>query len=325
MCCSGGCGCTANAKSGFAGRPDQIVAVHPGAAWVGLHDVDPQPGNELLVSTATGIIYFRQNQSVFESSPRTLIEVQQVFATEYPDLLANLSDWPDANSVVPVTFSDRTVLYQRDSSGTWSPGRTFNLEARQTTWRTYQSSDWAMESSPSHSMTVRTLFGAGPKGKQTQEELSSDAETRKRIEQIGKDAQWSSPSVRHHDMNSDGRQDLVLWKSHRDMNPKTTILVFIRDRSGRLPERPTHVLRHSGVPICVNREQGLSPMWDLDGDGKCELILVTLKTRATSWSSLVDTALSGGVDWVFTVRSGPGRRLFRRPGLSNGCDLQDAE
>jgi hypothetical protein len=57
-------------------------------------------------------------------------------------------------------------------------------------------------------------------------------------------------------------------------------------------------------------------MWDLDGDGKCELILVTLKTRLTSWSGLVNIVLSGGVDWIFTVRSG------RNDDYSGGPDFQ---
>ncbi|UCF16911.1 MAG: VCBS repeat-containing protein, partial [Phycisphaerales bacterium] len=105
-------------KSGFTGTSDQTVTVDRGAAWVGLNDVDPHPGNELLVSTAKGVVYFRQNRGVFESSPRKLIQAQQVFTTEYPRLMANLSEWGDANSVVPITSVDHTVLYQRESSGT---------------------------------------------------------------------------------------------------------------------------------------------------------------------------------------------------------------
>jgi hypothetical protein len=230
--------------------------------------------------------------------------------------MANLSEWGDANSVVPITFADRTVVYERDSSGAWRPWRTLDLEENKTTWRTYQSSDWAMGSSPSRSMTVRTWFRAGPKGNRLRQVQSLEDEIQKRIEQIEKDAQWRYPGVQDQDINGDGREDLVLWKSRRDMNPKTTVLVFIRDRAGRLPERPTHVLRDSGVPIRVNRTQGVLPMWDLDGDGRCELILLRLKTRVTSWSSLVNIALSGGVDWILTVRSG------RAGDYSGGPDFQ---
>lgn len=302
--------------SGFTDTPDQTLTVHRDAAWIGLHDIDPHPGNELLVSTATGIDYFRQNQGVFESSPRTLIEAQQVFTTDYPRLMANLSEWGDANSVVPITFADRTVVYERDSSGAWRTRRSIDLEAKRTTWRMDRSSDWAMGSRPSYNMTVRTWFRAGPKGNRLRQVQSRKDEIQKRIEQIEKDAQWRYPGVQDHDINGDGREDLVLWKSRRDLNPKTTVLVFIRDRDGRLAERPTHVLRDSGVPIRVNRTQGVLPMWDLDGDGKCELILLRLKTRVTSWSSLVNIALSGGVDWIFTVRSG------RDGDYSRGPDFQ---
>jgi hypothetical protein len=291
-------------KSGFADTPDQTVALRRDAAWSGLHDVDPHPGNELLLSAPTGIVYFRQNQGVFESSPQTLVEAQQVFTTESPRLMANLSDWGDANSVVPITFVDRTVLYQRDSSGTWRPGRTFDLEAKWSTWRTYQSSDWAIESNPSRRMTVRTMFRADPESSRAQENQSRGDEAWKLIEQIEKDTQWSFQRLQHQDIDGDGREDLILWRSRGDVNPKTIALIFVRGRSGLLPKKPTHTVRGSGMPILVNRQRGVSPMWDLDGDGRCELILVALKTRLTSWSGLVDMFLSGGIDWVFTVRSG---------------------
>jgi len=303
-------------KAGFAEVPDQTIALEQDTAWIGLHDIDPHPGNELLLSTTAGIIFFRQHQGVFESSSQTLIKARQVFATAYPGLMANLSEWGGANSVVPITATDRTVLYQRDSSGGWRPARTFDLKAMHTTWRTYQGRDWAIESSPSRSMTVRTLFRAAPETRQIPEGQNRDTETRRLIEQLQRDAEWSHQRLQHQDINGDGREDLILWRSSGDLNPKTIVLIFLRGQDGQLSAKPTHVVRGRGLPIRISRERGVTPLWDLDGDGQCELILAALKTRLTSWRSLVDVFLSGGVDWAFTVRSG------QNNDYSGGSDFQ---
>ena len=301
-------------QSGFAATPDQTIALPEQSAWVGSYDVDAHPGKELLFSTATGLVYLRQNDGVFESSLRTLIETQQVFLTEYPHIMRNLSRSGDANEVIPVVFEDRAVLYERGDGYEWRPGRTLDLHMRQSHWQR-EHLDWMAGANPSHDVSIMVQFCTDGDPDKT-EEKAENATIQKFIEEIRADAEGYSHGVKHQDVNGDGRLDLVLWKSLRDMNPKTTILIFIRGRNGLLGERPTHVLRSSGVPIRVNREQGISPMWDLDGDGKCELVLVTLKTRMTSWSSLVNIALSGGVDWIFTVRSG------RDGDYSGGPDFQ---
>ena len=148
--------------------------------------------------------------------------------------------------------------------------------------------------------TVRAQSSDGP----VQASAAEKKATQELIARIVKDAQWRHYGVQYQDVNGDGREDLVLWTVQGDLNPAATILVLLREADGRLPARPTRVLRHNGVPIGVDRKLRDSPFWDLDGDGRCELILAALKTRITSWSGLVNLAVSGGVDWILTVRSG---------------------
>jgi hypothetical protein len=302
-------------RSGFTTTPDQTIALPERTAWIGSYDVDAHPGEELLFSTAAGLVYLRQNDGVFEQSPRTLIETQQVFLSEYPQIMAEPAESPDANEIIPVVFVDHAVLYEKGKDYQWRPGRALDLHMTQTRWqREYL--DWMAGPNRSYTVSIRTQFRSDYDPNRAQEEKAENAAIQKLIDEIRADAEWGTHGVKRQDVNGDGRQDLVLWKSRRDMSPKTTVLVFIRDRNGRLAQRPTHVLRGSGVPIYVNRKLRISPMWDLDGDGKCELILLALKTQMTSWSSLVKIVLSGGVDWIFTVRSG------RDDDYSGGPDFQ---
>jgi len=302
-------------RSGFTTTPDQTIALPEHTAWVGSYDVDAHPGKELLLSTAAGLVYLRQNEGVFEPSLRTLIEARQVFLTEYPQIMPEPAESGDANDVIPVVFEDHAVLYEKGQDYEWRPGRTLDLRMTQTRWQR-EHLDWMAGANPSHTVSIRTQFRTNDDQNRVEEREAENAAIQKLIDDIRADADSSSYGVKRQDVNGDGRQDLVLWKSQRDMHPKSTVLIFLRNREGRLPERPTHVLRGSGVPIRVDQEHGISPMWDLDGDGKCELVLVALKTRVTSWSGLVDMALSGGVDWVFTVRSG------RNGDYSGGPDFQ---
>jgi hypothetical protein len=162
-------------------------------------------------------------------------------------------------------------------------------------------------------MQVRQTIRAGPNEGRPQEKDDEKAATWEQIAKLVKDAQWRHYGVQQQDVNGDGRKDLVLWYAQGDLNPATTIQLLLRGPDGRLPEQPSQVLRHSGLPIRVDRKLGDSPFWDLDGDGRCELILVALKTQITSWSGLVNLFVSGSVDWVLTVRSGRDGAYAGRP------------
>ncbi len=289
--------------SGFAATPDQTVAPPDQTAWVAMRDVDPHEGKELVISTATGLVYLRQDKGAFEPSPRTLIEARQVFMADRLRIASNPPGGWHIKEALPVFFEDYVALYEKNSDYTWSVTRTVGLSPLEPTWQAHEEY-WMTGPTPAFSLEVRRAIRARPQDGRVQERDAEKKATQELIERITKEARWDRYVVRHQDVNGDGREDLVLWRSQGDVSPRTTILLLLRDQNGRLPEQPTRVLRHNGLPICVGRERDGSPFWDLDGDGRCELILVALKTRVTSWSGLVNVVVSGGVEWVFTVRSG---------------------
>lgn len=290
-------------KSGFAATPDQIMTLPDQTAWVAMRDVDPHEGKELLISTATGLIYLRHDGGAFEPSPQTLIEARQVFAADRLRIAMNPPGGKDGNNVIPVIFEDRAALYERDSHQAWHATETVDLIPTETTWQVREEF-WMMGPAPAFNLTVHKTVRARSKDGRIQEKDNENKATQELIGKIVKDTRWRRHEAQRQDVNGDGREDVVLWNTHGEFNPGTTIVLLLRGPDGRLPERPTRVLRHSGLPIRVDQEMKVSPFWDLDGDGRCELILVTLKTRVTSWSGLVDLAVSGGLDWVFAVRSG---------------------
>ncbi len=302
-------------KSGFAGTPDQTVALPDQTAWIAMRDVDPQAGRELVISTATGLVYLRQNGGVFEPSPRSLIEARQVFAADRLRIVTNPPGGGDANDVIPVIFEDRATLYERGSDYAWYAARTVDLSPTETTWQVREES-WMMGPAPAFSLEVRQTLLARPQDSRVRENSDEDRIVQELVGRIAQDAHRRDYDVGHQDVNGDGREDIVVWRAQGDVNPTITIALLLRGLEGRLPEKPTRVLRHSGLPIRVDRKLGVSPFRDLDGDGRCELIMVALKTRITSWSGLVDLTVSGGLDWVFTVRSG------RDGAYSGGPDFQ---
>ncbi len=289
-------------RAGFAATPDQALALPHQTAWVAMRDVDPQEGRELVISTATGLVYFRQNQGTFESPPRMLLEARQVFTVDRLRIATDPPGRQDTNDVIPVIFADRAALYEKDADYTWHPARTVDLSPKETTWQVREESRMAGPA-PAFSLEVRKAIRPRPQESRTQEDDQRKA-AQELIGKIAKDAQWGHYGVQHQDVNGDGREDLVLWRTQGDINPGTTILLLLRGPDGKLPVRPTRVFRHSGLPIRVDRELRVSPFRDLDGDGRCEMILVALKTQITSWSGLVNLFVSGSVDWIFTVRSG---------------------
>ena len=50
--------------SGFGATPDQAIVLPPQTAWIALCDVDAHPGVELVLSTASGLFYLRQDDGV---------------------------------------------------------------------------------------------------------------------------------------------------------------------------------------------------------------------------------------------------------------------
>jgi hypothetical protein len=290
-------------RSGFTATPDQTVTLPEQTAWVAMRDVDPQAGRELVFSTATGLVYLRQNGGTFEPSPHTLLEARQVFTADRLRIAPNPPGGQDANEKIPVLFEDRAVWYEKDDHYAWRATKTVDLSPTETTCQAREDS-WMMGPAPAFSLEVRKTVRVRPPEGRSKESDGQKNATQELIARIVKEAQWRRYEVQHQDVNGDGREDLILWRTQGELSPGTTILLLLRGPDGRLPERPTHVLRRNGLPIRVDRKRGVSPFWDLDGDGRCELILAALKTRVTSWSGLVELFVSGSVNWILTVCSG---------------------
>src|ERR1039458_9172208 len=88
---------------GFTNSPDQVIPLPPQTAWVAPCDIDAHPGLELLMSTATGLVYSRQDAGLFELERRPLIQASQVFTNfDFPILTLLNTNKPSTNDVIPV-------------------------------------------------------------------------------------------------------------------------------------------------------------------------------------------------------------------------------
>jgi hypothetical protein len=110
------------------------------------------------------------------------------------------------------------------------------------------------------------------------------------------------PTTTEVDLDGDGRKDLVVWQVTIP-SWRTDLYIFLRGADGQLPERPTQILHCRGLPIPVNSTWSWSPIADLKGDGRYELVLAEPDVIITSIGGLVDMALTRGVKLAITVRS----------------------
>jgi hypothetical protein len=302
--------------SGFVGVPDQALALPQQTAWIALCDVEGHGDADLLVSTATGLVYLRQNQGVFEAQPRTLLVADQIFPNGAPPILTSLAGQKDAtNSEIPVITAGQAVLYTRNSPGKWSPGQPIPLHLTRARWNA-EPSGWRTASDTSQSVNIRQSFQADPSEGLVTESKAENAAIRKLLLDVEREGPGLWHGLDRLDVNGDGRDDLVFWQIVGDLDPRTDVFIFLRGADNKLPERPTQVLHCRGFPVTVGPRQRVSPLCDLDGDGICELVLLAPKPTITSWSSLVDMAVSRGVDCVLTIRSCERGAFSRSPEAS---------
>ena len=71
-----------HSDSGLPSTPTQSIELSEGTAWLALHDVDRNDGDEMLISTTGGLFFYRQSNGVFEIKPQKLIEAGQAFIGE---------------------------------------------------------------------------------------------------------------------------------------------------------------------------------------------------------------------------------------------------
>jgi len=195
---------------GFTNSPDQVISLPPQTAWAAVCDVDPHPGLELLMSTATGLVYSRQNAGRFESERRPLIEARQVFTnSDFPILTSLGTNQAGTNVLIPVISAGQTVLYHRNSAYEWGPGPPLTLGVKQTSWSVNLDPwlhAWTLGPNPGHSLRVQQSFRANP---EPEREPENEA-IKKIIAEMKKNGDDGIIKMDRVDIDGDGREDLVL-------------------------------------------------------------------------------------------------------------------
>jgi hypothetical protein len=282
--------------AGFSKTPDQIIPMPPQTAWAAVCDVDAHPGLELLMSTAGGLVYSRQNGGLFESERRTLIPASQVFTNDGFPMLYALS------TNIPVISADRIVLYHRNSQYDWSPEPPLPLEVKGTRWRAYDDGQWMMGANPAHSLRFDRWFQTKRSSERSKE--PEDAAIQKIMDDMKKNNQGNQLRAQRVDVDGDGREDLVLWQvTGAGLGLKTDVYIFLRGPDQQLPGRPSQILHCRGLGIPLPGWLSSPPLHDLKGDGRWELVLLEIKPGMTSVGGLVEAALSRGLDCLLTIRA----------------------
>lgn len=279
--------------AGFTNTPDQIIELPPHTAWIAPCHVESRTNLDLLVSSATGLTYYRQNGGGFESEPRLLLLTNQAFATDDPPGFAPAF----TNAAIPIISATQAWFYQRNDALEWTSGPPMLLEAKHGEWNGDRN-EWSLGQDGSRTLEVRQAFLSMP-----QPAYSFTPENdgiAKLIATLKKSG--PAPKPTEVDLDGDGRKDLVLWQVFYQ-SFRTDLYVFLRGRDGTLPEQPTQILHCRGVPMPVNSVWDRAPVADLRGDGKYELVLLEPDFIVTSIGSLVDIALTRATPFALTVRS----------------------
>ena len=282
--------------SGFTNEPHQVIGLPQQTAWISLCDVDAHPRLELLMSTAAGLLYYRQNGGVFETEQRTLVKAGQVFTNDGSPALISLA----TNAAIPVISATSAVLYQRTNGFEWIPGQPNAFEVKRTSWHADRS-EWTIGPNSARSMYLQQSLRSKP---DDAENWKPENDTiRKLTDEMKNAAVRDMLGTNHVDVNGDGRKDLILWQTFTGIDPRTDVHIFLRGADGKLGDQPTQALHCRGFPIPVGSTEQGSPIGDLKGDGTYQLVLVELKTAFTSVDSLVEMALSGGLECALTIRT----------------------
>jgi len=290
-------------SNGFSLKPDQILPLPPNTAWIAPCEVDKNPGVELLISSAAGLEYWLQERGIFMEHSRSFAAGNQVFTNpSLPLLIAPARFKSGTNETIPLIFNSEALIYQKDNAFQWSLLEKLPLESRRIFW-TCDREDWTTGLQPSYSMRLRQSFLAHPiEGDEKKERKAEVAVIRKILHDMAKDDD-DLYEMERVDINGDGQEDLIFWQISQELDPKTDLFLFLRGADGQIPKKPTQVLHCRGFPILIGPSQKVSPLCDLDGDGVCELVMMTLKNAVISKNTVVEMIFTKGVDWTLTVNA----------------------
>lgn len=289
--------------SGLPSAPTQSIELPEGTAWLALLDVDGHDGNEMLISTNEGLIFYRQNNGIFEIKPEKLIEAGQVFVDKPRPSVIEPNNWPDdRKNAIPVVFSDHTVIYKTDENYRLNPVEKIEHEFKNTMSK-FNWNSWSIGARESDQIRIRTIArGESEDSKPKKPEEENDY-IKKMVEKVS-EKEMQACSIAREDINGDGNEDVVLLHLVQDVDVKTNIIIFQRQKDGKLPEKPGQVLRCRGIPISGDYPSPsfFSPFIDINKDGYPDIVMIELKDRLLSASSLMEAIVSKGLDWVLSIR-----------------------
>jgi hypothetical protein len=288
--------------SGLPSAPDQSLELPEGTAWCTLHDVNRHPGDEILISTAEALAYYRQDDGVFETQPQVLFEAQQVFVKGTTPRVFDIGHRKNLKNAIPVIFPDHTILYDSDANYAFQPGKRIELEFKATI-EEYTFHSWSLGSRQSRQIRIRTIAQAESEGREEKEPTKENEYIRKMLSQT-EDKELQACFVEQRDLNNDGNKDVILLHLQQGIGIRTNLMIFQRQKDGTLPGQPDQILRCRGMPIFGDypRPSYCSPFFDVNNDGFLDIALMELKTVPTSASAFLEMAASKGMAWTLTVR-----------------------
>jgi hypothetical protein len=305
-------------SSGLPSAPTQSIELPEGTAWITLYDINEHPGKEMLVSTPEGLIYFRQDNGVFEMKPEKLIEAGQVFVNETRPIVIEPNRWPDdLQNAIPVVFFDHTIIYKTDDNYRLNQGKKIEHEFKHS-METYNWNSWSVGAKKSDQIHIRTIARSKSEDSELRKPEQENDYIKKMVEKVS-EKEMQACSVVTEDINGDGKEDVVLVHLVQDVDIKTNIIIFLRRKDGKIGEKPSQVLRCRGMPVRGDYPRPLyfSPFFDINKDGYLEIVMIELKVRLISASSFVEAIVSKGLDWVLTIR-----QFKEGKGYSNRADFK---
>jgi len=201
------------------------------------------------MSTATGLVYSRQNAGRFESERHPLIEVSQLFTNnDFPILTSLSTNRAGTNDLIPVISAGRPCSTIGNSAYEWSPGPPLTLDIKQTSWSVNRD-PWLTPGRwgqiPDTACACNNLFaptraGAGPG--------AGERNIRKLVADMKKNGDAGIIKMDRVDIDGDGRK---IWfcGSTASTGLQDRLYIFLRGVDQKLPERPTQILHCRGLPI----------------------------------------------------------------------------
>jgi len=305
-------------STGFPSAPTQSIDLPEGTAWLTLYDVNEHPGNEMLISTIRGLVYYRQNNGIFEMKPEKLIDAGQVFVSSHSPIIIEPNRLPEKlKNTIPVVFSDHTVIYRCDENYRLSPVEEIEYEFK-STMEKFNWNSWSIGAKSSDQIRIKTTA----QGKSEDSELRKPEEENEYIKNMvekTKEKELQACFVVREEINGDGNEDVALVHIVQDIDVKTNIIIFLRQKDGRLGEKPNQVLRCRGIPVKGDypRPSYFSPFVDINKDGYLEIVMIELKALLLSASSILEAVVSKGLDWVLSIR-----QFKEGKGYSNRADFK---